>query len=626
MKDLDRRTFLEKLGACAVGGAALSRVLGSRADAQSGSGEDNNLGALPDTRAWSAPPVLTRPNILVIMVDQMRWPQWLSTKQLNVLDKQVLPNIFGKIRDNSYIFEQYYTAATVCTAARGTLLTGLYAPQTAVYIDGALTAAGGPGLLPAFPTWGGAVQALNRSYSNNCWWFGKWHLSGCTTTAPLEGYGFNTRTYPGGAAANPSPNGFPNEGTDGGQFGKNVYASDADIAGDFVGWLQGPQAPSNPWCATVSLINPHDITKAPAWLQSDPFPPPGIPLLPAYFPPPQFPPPSGAPAVYSTKPANWNWENLKVVTNKPSLQYALQKNQNKYDYAVKDWVLFLNQYYWLQNYVDTQIGLVLDAVQNSPHRNNTMVIFLADHGEYAGSHGLHDKGDTIYEEAIHVPLYVKYPGQSGNILMNQMCSSVDFFGLICDLATGGGGYWQQGPKSYPDLANRQSIWSFLYQNASETRVAPNLGVPYIFHTCDEDDNTPGSTKFHIVGLRTKADPTNLTQPGGKLGVYSEWGNCSFDPDSTPADYEFYDYNPATSNNWMEMGNDYFSTDPTTQATIAQYLNELGNWGPPQTGLIASELNPPLVGAGTDGNPLSEAQAAARLNYLNYMFGPGVCSQ
>jgi hypothetical protein len=109
-----------------------------------------------------------------------------------------------------------------------------------------------------------------------------------------------------------------------------------------------------------------------------------------------------------------------------------------------------------------------------------------------------------------------------------------------------------------------------------------------------------------------------------VGIYSEWGSCSVIPDSTPQEFEFYDYNPKTSDNWKELDNDYFSANQTTKTTISDYLSGLGNWGPPATGLIASELDPPLVGTGTDGNPLSEAQATARQNYFSYIYGSGVC--
>ncbi len=101
--------------------------------------------------------------------------------------------------------------------------------------------------------------------------------------------------------------------------------------------------------------------------------------------------------------------------------------------TVPDWVLFLNQYFYLQNLVDYQIGLILDALAASTFANNKIIIFLSDHGEYGGSHGMHTKAFAVYEEAIRVPFYVQFPGQPNYVAMNQMCSSVDFFGLICDL-------------------------------------------------------------------------------------------------------------------------------------------------------------------------------------------------
>jgi arylsulfatase A-like enzyme len=444
---VSRRAFLERLGMGALGGAGLSRT-GRLAQAQS------PASAIPSkTVPWTAPATLKSPNILFIMVDQMRWPQWLTTAQKTTLQQKMMPAILGKLANHSYVFQEYYTAATVCTASRGTLLTGLYAPQTAVY-DATWDPARPQSLYPAFPTWGGAIQALNPAYAKHVWWFGKWHLSLCTDTTPLQPYGFNTRTYPGGAAANPSPDGYPNEGVNGGAYDGQVLASDADIASDFAGWLKGTAPtkgrPAIPWCAAVSFVNPHDITFAPGYSTE-------------YFPADAFPPPSGAPALYSAVPSPWNYENLNKVTSKPPLQLAYLNTLNNQLGTVTDWAGFLNQYYWLLNYVDQQVDRVLEALAKSVHANNTIIVFTSDHGEFAGSHGLHNKGNAVYEEGIHVPLYVNFPGQTGAIDMHQMCSSVDMFGLLCDLATGGSGQWQT---AYADLATRQSLWSFLYSNSS----------------------------------------------------------------------------------------------------------------------------------------------------------------
>ncbi len=604
-EDLSRRIFLERLAAGAILGAA--GASNNPVLAQSGPG------------AWTPPPVLKNPNILIIMVDEMRPPMWLNASQSSRAESdRPTGHIMGRIQNNSYSFDQFFVSATACTASRSCLLTGLYAPQTAMYVN-CDTGTGAPALNPAFPTWGEALTTLNTAYQGNVWWFGKWHLSDQLNATPLSPYGFHTRTYPGGLPPyNPSPDGATNEGTDGGTFKGQVWASDAMIANDFIGWLQGQAPttgqPSSPWCATVSLINPHDICDAPAWMQSSPFPPTGVPLPPVYFPPPSGSPPS----FYTSTPSPWNYENLAQVPNKPSLQYAFLNFLNSQFGTVTNWTLFLNQYFWLQNFVDQQVGLVLNALASSSFANNTIILFLSDHGDYAGSHGLHAKGFAVYDESISVPFYVQFPGQTGSISMNQMCCGVDFFGLICDLATGGSGQWRL---AYPDLANRQSIWSFLYNNSTETRVAPApVGIPYVLHTFDA---SPGNALSHIVCMRTKLD-LSAGVIGGKLAFYYDWATCTTYPNSTPPDPEFYDYNPQTTNNTSEMGNDYYSTNPTTQNTIAQYTAVLGSMAPPSTGLAQSELNRPLIGTGTDGNPLSQAQAAAQQAFFNAFSGTGSC--
>jgi arylsulfatase A-like enzyme len=619
-KDLSRRLFLEQFSTCVAGGTALSQLINQRAIAENAPhiAAAELFGAAGNAAPWVPRRVLTNPNILLIMVDQMRSPRWLNSSQMTTLNQQFLPNIFGKLRNHSYNFQQYYVAATVCSASRATLLTGLYAPQTAAYLNLEQNSRA-PALNPAFPTWAAAVSALNPTYQNSFWWFGKWHLSNCSDSDPLRPYGWNTRTYPGGAARNPSPDGYPNEGANGGQFEDQFYASDADIAGDFVGWLQGqapsPGPPSSPWCAAVSLINPHDAGGAPAWLDINNYPP-NVPSKGVSFPPPLFPPPDGPPALYTSYPSPWNYENLRNVASKPGIQLAYQDFSTRRNGKVTNWPLLLNQYYWEQSFVDRQVGAVLAALDASGQSGNTIVIFTSDHGDYAGSHGLHGKGYSAYEEAIRVPFYVRFPGQSDSIPMNQMCSSVDVFGLVCDLATNGGDLWRQ---SYPDLGPRQSMWSFLYRNAPETRIAPSLGIPYILHTCDLG-NLNGENG-HIVCIRTKSDASNAAQPGAKLAIYSSWDPCSTIPNSTPPDFEFYDYNPLTANNWRELGNDYSSSSQVA----TNYENALGTWGQPSTGLIATELNAPLIGTGIDGLPLTEAQTAARQNYFDAKAGAGVCT-
>jgi arylsulfatase A-like enzyme len=71
---------------------------------------------------------------------------------------------------------------------------------------------------------------------------------------------------------------------------------------------------------------------------------------------------------------------------------------------------FLQLYGWLHAVVDAHVNAVLTALEESGQADNTVVIFLADHGEYGAAHGMMiEKWHTAYAEALHVPVVVQFP-------------------------------------------------------------------------------------------------------------------------------------------------------------------------------------------------------------------------
>lgn len=81
-----------------------------------------------------------RPNILVILVDQLRFPQ--GSFDQATLD-QAAPNL-AKLRSESVSFDAHYAAATACSPSRSTLLTGLYTHQNAMFLTNVEGLAGVP--------------------------------------------------------------------------------------------------------------------------------------------------------------------------------------------------------------------------------------------------------------------------------------------------------------------------------------------------------------------------------------------------------------------------------------------------------------------------------------------------
>jgi choline-sulfatase len=67
-------------------------------------------------------------------------------------------------------------------------------------------------------------------------------------------------------------------------------------------------------------------------------------------------------------------------------------------------------YYTSVEFMDKSVGLVLDALEQSGQARDTIVIYLSDHGYLLGQHGRFEK-HTSYEEAVRVPLVMRFPGR-----------------------------------------------------------------------------------------------------------------------------------------------------------------------------------------------------------------------
>ena len=86
------------------------------------------------------------------------------------------------------------------------------------------------------------------------------------------------------------------------------------------------------------------------------------------------------------------------------------------------------------NSVDDSIGAVMRHLEDSGKLDNTIVVFLSDHGELMGDHGLYCKGPFHYEGLLRVPFIVSLPGQSTPQKSEALVSLLDFMPTLLDLA------------------------------------------------------------------------------------------------------------------------------------------------------------------------------------------------
>ncbi len=251
----------------------------------------NHIAPLPSTPVRQPG---RRPNILMIMVDQMRFPcldygpahgfkeplkqifGFQETDENSNDFKRFFPGLWA-LRDNAVVLRNHRIASSACVPSRTAIFSGQYGTITkATQTDGAFKNGADPAfpwLDPeAFPTIGDWMQA--NGYTSH--YFGKWHVSGEATT-DLEGYGFMDwdLSYPDPHGTLPNNLGYYRDY----QFEdlttsflrrqglgvpydiEHAEHNVAEASGEDPG-AELDDTPT-PWFAVASFTNPHDIGSYP---------------------------------------------------------------------------------------------------------------------------------------------------------------------------------------------------------------------------------------------------------------------------------------------------------------------------------------------------------------------------
>lgn len=90
-------------------------------------------------------------------------------------------------------------------------------------------------------------------------------------------------------------------------------------------------------------------------------------------------------------------------------------------------------YYAMIDYVDEQMGRVLDALRRTGAAENTVVIVTSDHGDMLGERGLWYKM-TFFDRAVRVPLLIQAPGRIQPRRVAEPVSLVDLLPTLMDIA------------------------------------------------------------------------------------------------------------------------------------------------------------------------------------------------
>lgn len=90
-------------------------------------------------------------------------------------------------------------------------------------------------------------------------------------------------------------------------------------------------------------------------------------------------------------------------------------------------------YYGMISAVDHQIGRMLTELENREVMDNTIVVFISDHGEWLGDHGLLLKGPMLYDGLLRVPFVMSGPSIPAGKVIDDPVSTLDLRATFAEL-------------------------------------------------------------------------------------------------------------------------------------------------------------------------------------------------
>ncbi len=320
-----------------------------------------------------------RPNIVIVITDQQS-----ADAMSNRIGSQYIktPNM-DYLANHGITFTRAYCANPLCIPSRSSMFTGLYPHQVGIQENDNEKTLNSV----SFQMMGTIFQ--KGGYETG--YVGKWHLPYPIKDKTSHGFEYTAQIA-----------------------SKGFDALIPDAAIQFI-----HQKHEKPFLLVTSFCNPHNICE---WARGQELPdgpigtPPGAELCP--------------PLATNHFPGKNESDIVSLL--RTSAHASPMFPVGNFDDT--KWRQYRWAYYRMIEKVDGEIGKILEVLRNTGIDKNTVIVFLADHGDSQGAHLLNQK-TNFFEEVVNVPFIITLPEKSKPEISTQLIQTgIDLIPTICDYA------------------------------------------------------------------------------------------------------------------------------------------------------------------------------------------------